>query len=75
MTENMMQRTTDIIKDYQERQREMPYVPKTSFRLDSLGYCGDANKLLLRCYSVTTLSLHRYAIVLPITFFTLIILG
>jgi len=46
MTENMMQRITDIIKDYQDRLREMPYVPKTSFRLDSLGYCGDVNKLL-----------------------------
>ena len=25
----------------------MPYVPETSFRRDSLGYCGDANKLFL----------------------------
>jgi len=25
----------------------MPYVPKTSFRLDSLRYCGDANKLFV----------------------------
>ena len=25
----------------------MPYVPQTSFRRDSLGFCGDANKLLL----------------------------
>ena len=43
----MVQRTTRIIKDYPERLREMPYVPQTSFRRDSLGYCGDANQLLL----------------------------
>ena len=44
MTERMVQR---IIKDYQERLREMPYVPQTSFRRNSLGFCGDANKLSL----------------------------
>jgi len=43
----MVQRITRIIKDYQEGLREMPYVPRTSFRRDSLGYCGDANKLFL----------------------------
>jgi hypothetical protein len=43
----MVQRVTCIIKDYQERLREMPDVPQTSFRRDSLGYCGDANKLFL----------------------------
>jgi hypothetical protein len=35
------------VKDYQERLREMPYVPQTSFRRDSLGFCGDANKLFM----------------------------
>jgi len=45
MTESMVQR---IIKDYQERLREMPYVPQTSFLRDSLGYCGDAYQLLIQ---------------------------
>ena len=43
----MVQRITHTIKDYQVRLREMPYVPRTSFRRDSLGYCGDAKKLFL----------------------------
>jgi len=43
----MVQHITHIIKDYQERLHEMPYVPQTSFRRDSLVYCGDANKLFL----------------------------
>ena len=43
----MVQRISAIIKDYQERLREMPYVPQTSFRRDSLGFSGDANKLFL----------------------------
>ena len=40
---NMVQRITNIIKDYQERLRELPYVPTTSFRRDSLVYPSDAN--------------------------------
>ena len=47
MTESMVQRITHTIKDYHERLREMPYVPQTSFRRDSLGYCGELNKLFL----------------------------
>ena len=43
----MVQRITNIIKDYQDRVRELPYVPVTSFGRDSLGYPGDANKLFL----------------------------
>ena len=42
----MVQLITHTIKDYQERLREMRYVPLTYFR-DSLGYCGDANTLFL----------------------------
>jgi len=38
---------TNIIKDYQDRVRELPYVPTTYFRWDSLGYPGDVNKLFL----------------------------
>ena len=38
---------SNIIKEYQDRLREIPYVPKTSFRRDLLGYCGNANKLFL----------------------------
>ena len=43
----MVQRIANIIKDYQDRVRELPFVPTTSFRRHSLGYPGDANKLLL----------------------------
>jgi hypothetical protein len=42
----MVQQITNI-KDYQERVRELPFVPTTSFRRDYLGYPGDANKLFL----------------------------
>ena len=45
MTGSMVQRISGIIKDYQKRLREMAYVPQMSFRRDSLGFCGDANKL------------------------------
>ena len=38
-----MQQITNI-KDYQERVRELLFVP-TSFRRDSIGYPGEANKL------------------------------
>ena len=47
LVSNMMQRITNIIKEYQDRVRELPYVPATSFRRDSLGYPCDANKLFL----------------------------
>jgi len=43
----MVQRITNIIKVYQDAVRELPYVPTTSFRRDSLGCPGDANKLFL----------------------------
>jgi hypothetical protein len=43
----MVQRITTIIKEYQDRLREMPYVPKSSFERDSLGFSGEANKLFL----------------------------
>ena len=38
---------TTFIKEYQDKMREMPYVPKTSFQRESLGFCGKANKLFL----------------------------
>ena len=44
MTGSMVQRINHTIEDYQERLREMPYLPQTSLRRDSLGYCGYANK-------------------------------
>jgi hypothetical protein len=47
MCESVVQRITNTIKDNHERLREMPYVPITSFRRDSLGYCGVANKIFL----------------------------
>ena len=43
----MVQLITHITKEYQDRLRKMSYVPKTSYRRDSLGYRGDANKLFL----------------------------
>ena len=43
----MLQRIANIIQDYRERVRELPYVPRTSYVRDSLGYRGDANKLFL----------------------------
>ena len=43
----MVERITKIIKEYQDVLREKPYVPKTSFQRDSLGFSGDANKLFL----------------------------
>jgi len=43
----MVQQITHIIKEYQARLREMPYIPKTPYRRDSLGYCDDANELFL----------------------------
>jgi len=43
----MVQRIAHTIKDYQERLCEVPFVPQTSFRRDSLGYCGDANERFL----------------------------
>ena len=47
LVSNMVQRITNIIKEYQDRVRELPYVPITFFRRDSLGYPCDANKLFL----------------------------
>jgi hypothetical protein len=43
----MVQSMTTVIKKYQDELREMPNVPKTSFERESLGFCGEANKLFL----------------------------
>jgi hypothetical protein len=43
----MVSHITNVIKWYQDKLRELPYVPKTSYRRDSRGYCGDANKTSL----------------------------
>ena len=34
---------SNVIKEYLDKLREMPHVPKTSYQRDSLGFCGDAN--------------------------------
>jgi hypothetical protein len=47
MSENLVRRTTNFIKEYQDTLREKYYVPKTSFQRESLGFCGDAHKLFL----------------------------
>jgi hypothetical protein len=43
----MVQCIATVIKEYQNTLREMPYVPKTSFERESLGFSGEANKLFL----------------------------
>jgi hypothetical protein len=43
----MVHHITNVIKEYHENLREIPYIPKTSYQRDSLGYCGDANKTFL----------------------------
>jgi hypothetical protein len=43
----MVHHITNVIKEYQDILREMPYVPKSPYRRDSLGYSGDANKNFL----------------------------
>jgi len=43
----MVQRITTVIKEYHDSLHEMPHVPKTSFRRDSLRYSGEGNKLFL----------------------------
>ena len=43
----MVHQISNVIKEYQDKLREMPYVPKTSYQRDSLGYCGDANNTFL----------------------------
>jgi hypothetical protein len=43
----MVHQISNVIKEYQDKLREMPYVPKTSYQRDSLGYSGDANKTFL----------------------------
>jgi hypothetical protein len=44
---NTVHHITNVIKKYQDGLREMPYVPKTSYRRDSLGYSIDANRNFL----------------------------
>ena len=53
----MVQRISNIIKEYQDILRKKPFVPKTSFHRDSMGFSGDANELF-QTYSVTTLSVY-----------------
>jgi hypothetical protein len=43
----MVHHISNVIKENQDKLREMPYVPKTSYQRDSLGYCGNANKTFL----------------------------
>jgi hypothetical protein len=43
----MVHHISNVIMEHQNKLREMPYVPKTSYQRDSLGFCGDANKTFL----------------------------
>ena len=50
---------SNVIKVYQDKLREMSFVPKISYQRDSLGYCGEAIKTFL------TFLLNNSAIVIP----------
>lgn len=43
----MVHHITSVFKEYQDKLREIPYVPKISFELDSFVYCSDAKKTFL----------------------------
>ena len=43
----MVHHISNVIKEQQDKLREMPFVPETSYQRDLLGYCGDANKTFL----------------------------
>jgi hypothetical protein len=42
----MVHHISNVIKEYQDKLREMPHVPKISYHRDSLGYCGDENETI-----------------------------
>jgi hypothetical protein len=44
---NMVEHITNVIKEYQAKLSQLPFLPKTSFQRDSLGCRGDANKIFL----------------------------
>jgi hypothetical protein len=43
----MMNHITNVIKEYQAKLRDMPFIPKVSYQRDSLGFRGDANTTFL----------------------------
>jgi hypothetical protein len=43
----MVHHISNVIDEYQDKLRVMPFVPKTSYQRDLLGYCGEANKTFL----------------------------
>jgi hypothetical protein len=43
----MVQSITNVIKEYQAKVSQLPFVPKASLNRDSMGYCGDVNKFFL----------------------------
>jgi len=47
MCVNMVQRIGNIIKEYQDILHEEPYVSKTSFQRDLMGFSSDANEHFL----------------------------
>ena len=56
----MVQRTTNIIKVYDDMLYKKPYVPKTSFQWDSMGFSGDANELFLTLFSDHAIGLQFF---------------
>jgi hypothetical protein len=43
----MVQHITNVIKEYQTKLCQLPFLPKTLFQRDSLGCSGDPNKIFL----------------------------
>ena len=56
----MVLRVSNIIKEYQDILREKPYVPKTYFQRDSMGFSGDANELFLTLFSDCAIGLQFF---------------
>jgi hypothetical protein len=42
----MVQSITDVIKEYQAKVCQLPFLPRASFHRDSMGYCGDVKFFL-----------------------------
>jgi hypothetical protein len=44
----MVHHICNVIKEYQDKLREMPYSPENIVSTRSLGFCSDANKTFLK---------------------------
>jgi hypothetical protein len=48
----MVQRITDVLKEYQTKLCQLPFIRRPSFRRDSMGYCGDVNTFFHMTHSL-----------------------